>query len=260
MIVNNIKSGFDWTPDMSPRAKWILKIFTVFCVLTAASILIGLAIFIYQDKSGASAEVLSLTANLWFKVAMGFGVVASVLAVYGSTTTGKPWAISSYDKSGLSRLQAANKYWMERGLDGEYIGQNDLSSRGVWTPKASGAGAGGVYGVWTHPSGLRLRRVSYSQLSLDERTIRFHQTEYLELSLDGRGKDNDTTVLTLTRDRDQEPVCSVVDDFDRVLLWPVLWAFELAVFSENDLCPVASQIHMAIKDADHIVKSGSTPA
>ena len=146
---------------------------------------------------------------------------------------------------------------MERGLDGEYIGQGDLSSRGVWTPKASGAGAGGVYGVWTHHSGLRLRRVSYSKLSLEERTIRFHQTEYLELSLDGKNGDGkDTTILTLCRDRDQEPVCHVVDDFDRVLLWPVLRAFEdeLGSFTQNDIESAAYQIRMAILNAGRMAK------
>lgn len=259
MIINNIGNDFDWTPDMSPRAKWIVKIFAVFCVLWAASVLIGIAVFIYQDKSGASTEVLSLTANLWFKVAMGFGVVAGILAVYGSATTGKPWAISSYDKTGLTRLEAANKYWMELGLDGGYLRQSDLGTRSVWTAKASGAGAAGVYGLWTHPSGLRLRRVSYSKLSLEERGIRFYQTEYLEISLDGKGDGKDTTILTLCRDRDQEPVCSVVDDFDRVLLWPVLRAFghELAAYTETNIELVADQIRTAILNAHRLAKIGS---
>lgn len=256
MIVNNVTSGFSWYPELSTRAKRIYALAGGCVILALVSAIAGWLVMNYQINYDASVDAKNRTAYMTLGLVVVFMLGFSFILAYMDRHKRESWAISGYDTSRLNRLEAVNKYWMERGLDGEYIGQNDLSSRGVWTPKASGAGAGGVYGVWTHHSGLRLRRVSYSQLSLDERTIRFHQTEYLELSLDGRGKDNDTTVLTLTRDRDQEPVCSVVDDFDRVLLWPVLRAFEdeLGSFTQNDIESAAYQIRMAILNAGRMAK------
>jgi hypothetical protein len=260
MIVKNLESGFGWTPDMSQRAKRIFALFRASCILIPASVVIGAVIIWYQSNYGGSAKGMAQSIKVTVLLTMSFLVISAVISFYFDINADQPWALSDRDKSGLNRLEAANKYWMERGLDGEYLSQSDLGTRSIWLARASGAGAAGVYGVWTHPSGLRLRRVSYSEFSLDGRTISFYRTEHLELSLDGKnGDDEDTTILTLYRDRDQEPVCDVIDDFDRVLLWPILQAFEheLAAYTEPGINSVADQVRNAILNADRLAKIGA---